>query len=181
MNALLARKGRPHASERGSALLLSILVLLIVTAAGLALMFNTSLENTISGNETKVSKAFYAAESGIQYGAQKLASDTNWVGGPIPGGISSNVPGQTGQDLSVTVFGSWPAGSALPSPPPRPALVGYVVHPGDELQAQGSSYGSSQTVEAIYVISATATSAQINATKTITAQVGIYPQQLSIR
>jgi Tfp pilus assembly protein PilX len=153
--------------ERGMALFITILILLIVTIAAVALMFNSSVENALSGNATRISRAFYAADSGIQYAAGRLANDINYVGGVVPGGMSSNTPGSSStSDIAVTV-----------APPVR---LGYAIHPGDEVQAQGSSYGTTQTVELIYAISATSTSTSLDATKTINAQVGIYPQQLTV-
>ena len=50
--------------ERGAALFLAILTLFILTIMGIALMFTTSIENSLAGTETKVSKIFYAADSG---------------------------------------------------------------------------------------------------------------------
>ena len=65
-----ARGGR---REEGFILFLAIFVLLIVTVAGLATMLATSMDLTLSGNETKVSKVFYAADSGIGYSAAQTA------------------------------------------------------------------------------------------------------------
>ena len=39
---------------------------------GVALMFTASIENTLAGTETKISKIFYAADSGIEYGGAML-------------------------------------------------------------------------------------------------------------
>ncbi len=146
------------------ALFITILVLLIVTIGAVALMFNSSVENALSGNATRASRAFYAADSGIQYAAGRLANDFNYVGGAVPGGMSSNSPGSTStSDITVTIAPT--------------VLVGSTIHPGDEVQAQGSTFGTSQTVENIYAVSATATSSSLAASKTISAQVGIYPRQ----
>ena len=59
---------RLHDRERGAALILAILVTFILTVLGLALLFTTSTEYQIAGAETTVNKAFYAADSGTQYG-----------------------------------------------------------------------------------------------------------------
>lgn len=162
----MSRRTRP-AARRGATLLLAILVMLVMTIAGLALMFNSSTENALAGNETRMSKAFYAADSGIQYAVQRMTSDIDYVGGDLPsGGLPSNTPGKTGNDIAVAVA--------------PPVSLGYIVRPGDELQSQGSTYGTSQTIEAIYWLEATASSDEIRASKVITAQVYIYPQQLRI-
>lgn len=154
-------------ARRGSTLIIAILVLLVMTIAGVALMFNTSTENALAGNETRMSKAFYAADSGIQYAVARMTSDINYVGGALPsGGLPSNTPGKTGNDIPVVVA--------------PPITLGYIIRPGDEIQAQGSSYGTTQTIEAIYRIEATSSSEEIRASKVITAQVYIYPQQLRL-
>ena len=53
--------------EEGFALFLAILLLLILTVVGIALLFTASMEQSLSSNETKVSKVFYAACSGVDY------------------------------------------------------------------------------------------------------------------
>ena len=60
--------------ERGAALFLAILTLFILTIMGIALMFTTSIENTLAGTETKVSKIFYAADSGVEYAGAMLSA-----------------------------------------------------------------------------------------------------------
>jgi len=160
--------GRPvrrRDAERGFALFLALLVLLVVTVGGIALMLMTSVDLTLSGNETKVSKIFYAADSGIEYGAAKLRSDVNYKGGPLPVGLSSNYL-STSPDIQVAVT--------------QPIVVGYTIHPGDAIEAQGSAYGTSQVVENFFTMSSTATSTSIQANKSITADVGIYPQLLTV-
>lgn len=65
---------RGSRSERGAALILAILVTFILTVLGLALLFTTSTEYQIAGAETNVNKAFYAADSGTQYGNFQVKS-----------------------------------------------------------------------------------------------------------
>ena len=97
------RHGRAR-REEGFALFLSILLLLVLSVLGIALLFTASTENSLSGNETKVSKVFYAACSGVDYATAKLAVDKNYVGGQMPVGVSSHYPGLTG-DIQVTIEG----------------------------------------------------------------------------
>lgn len=53
--------------ERGIALILAIIVIFILTVLGLALLFTTTTEYQIASAETTVNRAFYAADSGVQY------------------------------------------------------------------------------------------------------------------
>jgi hypothetical protein len=157
------RSGR---GEEGFVLFLAILVLLIATVAGLATMLATSTDLTLSGNETKVSKVFYAADSGIGYSAAQLRTDVNYIGGLMPVGISSNYASAGAGDIQVTIT--------------RPLVIGQQIHPGDALLAQGTIYGTPQIVESLYTVSSTASASSIQASKTIRADIGLYPQVLSI-
>ena len=163
MRAAGSRRGR---GEEGFVLFLAILVLLIATVAGLATMLATSTDLTLSGNETKVSKVFYAADSGVGYCAAKLRTDVNYQGGQLPVGISSNYASAGSGDIQVTIT--------------RPLVIGQQVHPGDALLAQGTIYGTPQIVESLYTISSSASATSIQASKTIRADVSLYPQVLSI-
>jgi len=158
-----SRRGR---GEEGFVLFLAILVLLIATVAGLATMLATSTDLTLSGNETKVSKVFYAADSGIGYSAARLSTDVNYIGGQMPVGISSNYSTTGSGDIQVTIT--------------RPLVIGQQIHPGDALLAQGTIYGTPQIVESLYTISSSASATSIQASKTIRADVSLYPQVLSI-
>jgi hypothetical protein len=151
--------------EEGFALFLAILLLLILTVVGIALLFTASMEQSLSSNETKVSKVFYAACSGVDYATAKLAADRDFVGGQMPVGVSSHYPGLSG-DIQVTVS--------------RPINVGYSVHFGDQYDPRGGTYGGNQFVENFYSLTSTAQGSAIQAAKMITADVGIYPQQQRI-
>jgi len=160
------RGGRSGRREEGFVLFLAIFVLLIATVAGLATMLATSMDLTLSGNETKVSKVFYAADSGVNYSAAKLRTDVNYAGGPMPIGVSSNYASSGAGDIQVTIT--------------RPLVIGQQIHPGDALLAQGTIYGTPQIVEGIYTFASTASASSIQASKTIKADIGLYPQVMSI-
>ncbi len=163
MRAAGGRRGR---RQEGFVLFLAILVLLIATVAGLATMLATSTDLTLSGNETKVSKVFYAADSGIGYSAAQLHTDVNYQGGLMPVGISSNYASAGSGDIQVMIT--------------RPLVIGQQIHPGDAILAQGTIYGTPQIVESLYTISSSASATSIQASKTIRADVSLYPQILSI-
>jgi hypothetical protein len=162
---MTARHGSRSVREEGFALFLSMLLLLVLTVLGIARLFSASTEQSLSGNETKVSKVFYAACSGVDYAAAKLSSDKNYVGGEMPVGVSSHYPGLSG-DIQVRVS--------------RPIYVGYTIRPGDQIESHGSTYGTAQIVENFYNLMSTAQGSAIQAAKMVTADVGVYPQQLGI-
>jgi hypothetical protein len=156
--------------EKGIALFVAILLLLVVTIMGIGLMLTTSFENTLIGTENRISKIFYAADSGIEYGAAMLNSTIDYQGNPasnpMPGGVSSYYPGSPAADMIVTIA--------------PPILLGYTLPPGEQLQSEGKGYGSSQVVENFYALTSSARSTKIEAAKTIDAEVGIYPKLLGI-
>ena len=65
--------------ERGFALIIALLVLLVLTLIGISAINTTTFETSISGNERVGTDAFYAAEAGIQIGLNQIP-DTK----PIP-------------------------------------------------------------------------------------------------
>jgi hypothetical protein len=130
-------------------------------------MFTASLEQTLTGTENRISKIFYAADSGIEYGSAMLNSTVDYKGSnPMPVGVSSYYPDSPTTDMQVTIA--------------PPVLLGYSIHPGDQIQSAGKGYGTTQVVENLYSLTSYARSTKIEASKTIDADVGIYPKQLSI-
>lgn len=162
----LRRTNRHTAGERGIALFVAILLLLVVTVMGVALLFTASIEQTLSGTETRISKIFYAADSGVEYAAGMLNSSLTYNGGPMPVGVSSHFPGGVTTDMMVTIA--------------PPVLLGYSILPGDQIQSAGKGYGTAQIVENVYALTSTARSTKIEASKTIDADIGVYPKLLSV-
>jgi hypothetical protein len=158
---------RPSDRERGAALFLAILVLFILTVMGIGLMFTTSIEQTLAGTETKVSKIFYAADSGIEYAGAMLSTQLDYSGGVMPVGVSSNYPNLSSPDMQVTIS--------------QPIMIGYSTAPGDPLASGGHVYGSGgQFYEIVYAVTSSATSTVTQANKALDGEIGVYPKQLSI-
>ena len=59
-------------SEKGTALIVSLLILLVLTIVALSLINTSTFEIGISGNERTRVEAFYAAEAGIQRALSQL-------------------------------------------------------------------------------------------------------------
>lgn len=162
----MSRSGRAARRRRGFALFLALIVLLVMTIAGVGLMFGTSTESSLAGTETRIAKTFYAADSGISYAAATFAASPSYAGGTVPPLLSSNTPGATTPDIDVTVS--------------QPIFIGYTIQPRDEIQSQGSGYGTSQIIEGAFEVTSTATSATLQTKKVVSAQLAVYPQQLSV-
>jgi PilX N-terminal len=164
---LAARPIGARRGERGIALFIAILLLLVVTVMGIALLLTASFEQTLIGTESRISKIFYAADSGIEYGAAMLNSTVVYNGSnPMPVGVSSYYPGSPAADMVVTIA--------------PPILLGYSLVPGEQMQSEGKGYGSSQVVENFYALTSSSRSTKIEASKTIDAEIGVYPKQLGI-
>ncbi len=59
-------------SERGTALVVSLLLLLVLTLIALSLINTSTFEISVSGNERATTEAFYAAEAGLQRALSQL-------------------------------------------------------------------------------------------------------------
>jgi Tfp pilus assembly protein PilX len=66
--------------EKGVALVIALLMLLVLTLIGISSISTTNFETSISGNERVRTDAFYAAEAGIQVAINQVPDSTN----PIP-------------------------------------------------------------------------------------------------
>lgn len=70
-------KPRPAArgSERGSAYVLALLTLLVVSVLGLSLVYITQTEMEIGSNERTLERTFYAADSGLAIASARVLVD----------------------------------------------------------------------------------------------------------
>ena len=59
-------------NEKGVALIIVLLMLLILTLIGISAISTTTFETNISGNERVGTNAFYAADAGVQVGLNQL-------------------------------------------------------------------------------------------------------------
>ena len=86
--ALRSRAGR--CGQRGTATVIAIMVLFLISLLGLALALVTSTESMIAANERLSAQSFYAADSGLDLAAVRviLADDTSpllvQVNGVVP-------------------------------------------------------------------------------------------------
>jgi Tfp pilus assembly protein PilX len=64
--------------ERGAALIIALMSLMLLTALGMALVMTTSTETMIAGNFNNGQEAFYAAESGIERSMQDVLTVADW-------------------------------------------------------------------------------------------------------
>ncbi len=90
----------PGASQRGSALLFAMFVIVLLTAMGLALLFLTQNELNMTRASMGIKEAFYFAEGGVEDGRRTLfdtngsgSFDDDLVAAAGPDGVIDLVPG----------------------------------------------------------------------------------------
>lgn len=62
----------PRAGERGSAYILALLALLVISVLGFSLVFITQTEMEIGSNERTIQRIFYGAESGLAIASARV-------------------------------------------------------------------------------------------------------------
>jgi hypothetical protein len=72
------RRRQPLRDERGVALIVALMAMLLLTALGLALVLTTTTETMIAGNYSNSQEALYAADAGIERSLQDLLTVPDW-------------------------------------------------------------------------------------------------------
>ncbi len=73
----LKKMSRPVTHQDGSVLFFTLMILVIMAAAGLTMISNTVLESKIVRNASSRTLNFYAAEAAAMEAAQRLENETN--------------------------------------------------------------------------------------------------------
>ena len=133
-------------SEKGVALILALIMLLILTFIGISAISTTTFETNISGNERVGTDAFYASEAVFQIGLRQLdAPDFTNKTKPIPrtkiGADSygwSGDPKDKGSPKNLVSFGLYP----------KPGYDSSWAFTRYKINATGESFGAMKEVEA---------------------------------
>jgi len=93
--------------ERGIALILSLLVMIVLAVLGLAFLTTARTEDTIAANYRNHTAAFYAAEAGVESGVARLKSLLG--GSPVPTDIqltdlTKDLPALTDPSYTFSTF-----------------------------------------------------------------------------
>src|SRR5579864_8083677 len=94
--------------ERGMALILSLLALLLISAVGLGLIYMSNTETSINSNYKDTQTAFFAMRAGLEEGRDRLRSNSTF-----PIALPTNFPPAAGSIVYITN----PAGPADPVTP----------------------------------------------------------------
>jgi Tfp pilus assembly protein PilX len=124
-------------NEKGVALVIALIMLIILTFIGISSISSSVFESRISGNERVGSSAFYAAEGGVNVGISRIPDITAYSG-------------TIGSDESF-----WSGRSIDSSPQPQKNL-GVMLKPGFDtswefkrfqINATGESFGAKKEIE----------------------------------
>jgi len=88
-------------NERGIALIVALMILLVLTLIGISAISTTTFENRISGNERVGNNAFYAAEAGIEVGFSRLPTVSSFSGSAGDANYQSGALSDTTPQSSV--------------------------------------------------------------------------------
>lgn len=104
----------PSGSQRGTALIMSMVILMILTILGITAMGTASLEEKMSGNTQEATRAFQAAESGLNEAFNTASNFENMNNTPTNNFTYDG--GKSGSATVVTEFRQFttPGGSATP-------------------------------------------------------------------
>jgi hypothetical protein len=83
-------------NERGAALVVSLMAMLLLSALGLALVMTTATETKIAGNFTTAQEAMYAADAAIERTIQDVLTVADWdemLAGTAKSAFIDGVPG----------------------------------------------------------------------------------------
>jgi Tfp pilus assembly protein PilX len=83
-------------NERGAALIVSLMAMLLLSALGLALVMTTMTETKIAGNYTASQEAMYAADAGIERAMQDVLTVADWnamLSGAVKSAFVDGSPG----------------------------------------------------------------------------------------
>lgn len=69
--------------DKGAALLTVMVMILIISTLGTAMLSLSSTEKKIAVNQYRTAQVFYRAESGVQYALGQLEQNSNWQGGTV--------------------------------------------------------------------------------------------------
>src|SRR6202035_1241212 len=89
---------RRKQTERGVALVMALIALLIVTSIGLSMMFMADTETTINGNYRDEQTAYYAARAGLEEARDRMRAN---AGATINSSLPTARPGAVGGALYI--------------------------------------------------------------------------------
>src|SRR5258708_28055264 len=118
------RRKKTSSAERGVALIMALLVLMLVTAVGMGMIIMSNTETNVSANFRDEQTAYFAAKAGIEEVRDRLrAGATNSLN--LPTTLGALLPGATNGILYVT--------NPLNSETVSPCVTTRTTYPDDQI------------------------------------------------
>src|SRR5262245_50383826 len=159
--------GVPERNERGIALVISMLILLVMTLLGLVLMAGASLNRSLAGNDQRMRQALNIAEAGVGEAEARIAKTEANMNVAVPAAacqvfkpVAGSVP-VVGADTTALATGQ-PAGSYLnytrPDRGPDVLTIGWKRNAANQVLKYDSTKNPAiQTLTGIPIYTITAT------------------------
>jgi Tfp pilus assembly protein PilX len=171
----------PKDDERGIALVISMLILLVMTLLGLVLMAGASLNRGLAGNDQRMRQALNVAEAGVGEAEARIAKQEVLMNIAVPAAacqVFNTIPGSVpvvGADTTALATGQ-PVGSYLnytrPDRGPDVLTIGWKRNTANQvLKYDGTRNPAIQTATGIPIYTITSTGKQGTARRTIVAEV----------
>ena len=152
--------GDPLKNEKGSVMVLAVILLVLLTLLGIAVLTSSSIDTQIAGNELRHKLAFYAAESATAYVTWSLdlyGPDNITAGTPhyfpnntVPYvGITSGLP--TAISMNATQSFNGEVEYESPLLPPRGSGFSVGKFKAHQYQMLCNGYSSNETTKNIVV------------------------------
>ena len=147
-------------NEKGSVMILAVVMLMLLTILGIAVLTSSSIDTRIAGNELRHKLAFYAAESATAYVTQRpglYGPDNMTAGSPhyfpnntVPYvGITSGLPTALSMNATQSFNGEVEYDNALS--PPRGSGYSVGEYRAHQYQMVCNGYSSNETSKNIVV------------------------------
>lgn len=159
--------------RRGSALVMAVLVILVLTIIGIGVAYFTQIEDRTSGNIKLEKVAFYGAESGLRIGEQILSQA---LAGSLnmdtfltpPGGTTAYIPPGGGRQGSVLSFGGvLYQDRIIPPPTGATEAAAYTIYVRNNIEDRGMDPDDTDNIINVVVVGQVVTLRDVGGTPTI--------------
>lgn len=167
------RTGAGGHGRRGSALVMAVLVILVLTIIGIGVAYFTQIEDRTSGNIKLEKVAFYGAESGLRVGEQILSQalqnslnmDTFLA---PPSGTTAYTPPGGGRQGAILLFNGILYQDRIIVPPTGASeAAAYTVYVRNNIEDRGQDLDDTDNIVNVVVVGQVVTLRDVGGTPTI--------------
>lgn len=167
------RPMRGSNSRRGSALVMAVLVILVLTIIGIGVAYFTQIEDRTSGNVKLEKVAFYGAESGLRVGEQILSQALqnslnmdNFLS--PPSGTTAYTPPGGGRQASILMYGTVLYENRIITPPAGASeAAAYTIYVRNNVEDRGMDADDTDNIVNVVVVGQVVTLRDVGGVPTI--------------